>query len=428
MSSRPALPEIMSVLIVDDSAVQRNHSAAVCREVGIATIYEAGNGREALALLATLSPLPCLLITDLEMPTMDGAELLEKLHHRGIDMPIIVLSSHERVLIDSIQDMGSVIGLRVLDALQKPLRADTLQAALQNAGSTPHKRQHSAQLPVDAEALRTAMESGEILVHYQPKVDIRTGIVRGVEALARWQHPTLGFVPPDQFIPLAERNGLIHPLTLEVMNQAMLQTAGWKARGLHLSVAINLSPQLLERSDLAQEISSLRECHGLSTEQVVLEITESSLVTQLGVALGVLARLRLRGFGLSIDDYGTGFSSMQQLARIPFTELKIDRSFVRGAPERESRQVILRSAIDMANKLGLITVAEGVETIQEWRLLQQFGCTLGQGWLIAKPMPGAQISPWLKTYRTRRNELSGRRIAGAPAAPTPDSLSLSKHS
>ncbi len=128
-------------------------------------------------------------------------------------------------------------------------------------------------------------------------------------------------------------------------------------------MAINLSPTLLERSDLALEIASLQQCHGLTPDQIVIEITESSLVTRVGTALSVLAQLRLRGFGLSIDDYGTGFSSMQQLARIPFTELKIDRSFVRGAPERESLQVILRSAIDMANRLGLVTVAEGVETL-----------------------------------------------------------------
>jgi EAL domain-containing protein (putative c-di-GMP-specific phosphodiesterase class I) len=118
-----------------------------------------------------------------------------------------------------------------------------------------------------------------------------------------------------------------------------------------------------------------------------------------GTALSVLAQLRLRGFGLSIDDYGTGFSSMQQLARIPFTELKIDRSFVQGAPSRESLQVILRSAIEMADRLGLTTVAEGVETLEEWRMLQEFGCTLGQGWLIARPMAGDEVPGWMKRHR-----------------------------
>lgn len=399
--------QIDSVLIVDDSQVQRAHAVALCRQLGIGEIHEAGNGREALALLTAVAPRPKLVIVDLEMPTMDGPEFLVKLQELGFDIPVIVASSRERALIDTVREMGGVLGLNVLAAVQKPLHADTLrEALLQNAQSRELKRSsHRAEPGIDAGALNDALERSEIFVHYQPKADIRTGIVRGVEALARWKHPTLGMIPPDQFIPLAEREQLIHRLTIDVMNQAMLQNSAWRARGLHLPVAVNLSPRLLERSDLALEISSLQQCHGLTPDQIVIEITESSLVTRVGMALSVLAQLRLRGFGLSIDDYGTGFSSMQQLARIPFTELKIDRTFVRGAPDRDSLQVILHSAIDMANRLGLTTVAEGVETLQEWRMLQEFGCTLGQGWLIAKPMAGDDLIGWMKHYRMQAAQL-----------------------
>lgn len=413
MSQERASKHIDSVLIVDDSRVQRSYSAALCRDLGIGTIHEAANGHEALSLLGSLSPSPELLIIDLEMPTMDGPELLVQLQQRGIDIPIIVVSSRERVLIDSVREAGRVLGLRVCHALQKPLQESTLRAALEDVGAEVAERTSSPELPIDAAELEAALDNGEISVHYQPKADFRSGAVKGVEALARWRHPTLGPVPPDQFIALAERHDLIHRLTFEVMNQAMLQMAGWQARGLHLPLAINLSPVLLDRTDLAQEVWSLAQCHGLSADDVVLEVTESSLLTRLGLALSVLARLRLKGFRLSIDDYGTGFSSMQQLARIPFTELKIDRSFVRGAPERESLQVIVRSAIEMANRLGLVTVAEGVETLEEWRMLQQFGCTLGQGWLIAKPMPGNEIVGWLKAHRARQVDL---RVPGAAPA------------
>ncbi|MBL8268463.1 EAL domain-containing protein [Steroidobacter sp.] len=398
--------QISSVLIVDDSLVQRSHALAICRELGIEKLHEAGNGREALALLTAVSPKPGLVIVDLEMPTMDGPEFLVKLQELGFDIPVIVASSREQALIDTVREMGGVLGLHVLAAVQKPLQVDVLRQALQNAQSRETRRSSQrTELNIDAAALSDALDRGEIFVHYQPKADIRTGIVRGVEALARWKHPTLGMVPPDQFIPLAERSQLIHRLTIDVMNQSMLQNSAWRARGLHLPVAINLSPVLLERSDLALEIASLQQCHGLTPDQIVIEITESSLVTRVGTALSVLAQLRLRGFGLSIDDYGTGFSSMQQLARIPFTELKIDRSFVRGAPERESLQVILRSAIEMANRLGLVTVAEGVESLQEWRMLQEFGCTLGQGWLIAKPMAGDDLIGWMKQYRVQVGQL-----------------------
>ncbi|HEU4486318.1 MAG TPA: EAL domain-containing response regulator [Povalibacter sp.] len=407
MSADPASVAVTSVLIVDDSRVQRSHSAHLCHELGIAEVLEAGNGREALALLAAMPAKPGVMIVDLEMPTMDGPELLMQLHQRGIDVPIIVASSRERMLIDSVQQMGGCLGLRVQHALQKPLQLDDLRKALLSVGQTAVRRAKDQTWAdaIDEKALGAALDRGEISVHFQPKTDLRTGLVRGVEALARWQHPQMGFVPPDRFIAVAERGELIHRLTLEVMHQAMLQAAGWEARGLHLTLAVNLSPLLLERPDLPQEIASLAQCHGLSPERIVLEITESSLMSQPGLALGVLARLRLKGFGLSIDDYGTGFSSLAQLTRIAFTELKIDRSFVRHAPQRESLQVILRSAIDLSNELGLACVAEGVETMEEWRLLQQYGCTLAQGWLIAKAMPGGDIVEWCRRHRQRVAEL-----------------------
>ncbi|HWJ34287.1 MAG TPA: EAL domain-containing response regulator [Steroidobacteraceae bacterium] len=399
------MPVIASALIVDDSASQRAHAAKLCRQLGITKIHEASNGQEALARLDALVPPPDLLLVDLEMPTMDGPELLEHLARRGVTIPIIVASSRERALLNSVQDMGIAMGLHVASALSKPLRFDTLRVAVHSLDIASNQQQgQSKALPVDVEALRLGIERGEIVVHYQPKVDICTGDVRGLEALARWEHPTLGLVPPDQFIQLAEQNNLIHDLTMQVMNQAMFQTAIWNMYSLDLSIAINLSPLLLNRSELLDEIATLQQCHGVPTDHIVLEVTETSLVRELGVALGVLTRLRLRGFGLSLDDYGTGFSSMQQLTRIPFTELKIDRSFVHGAHERESLQVILSSALELANKLGLTTVAEGVETIEDWQLLQEFGCTLGQGWLIAKPMPADDFIPWLEQHLARKDE------------------------
>lgn len=396
---------ITSVLLIDDSSVQRAHGVRVCRELGIQTVHEAGNGAEALALLDTLVPPPALLIVDLEMPTMDGPELLAQLRQRDIDIPIILASSRERTLIHSVGHMGSVLGLRILGAAQKPLTSAALGAFLGKADrkAAPQSRE-AARFSIDAGELRAALERHEIIVHYQPQIEISTGAVRGVEALARWQHPTLGLIPPDRFIALAEQHDLIHPLTMQVMNQAMVQAVAWSAQDIDVSVAVNLSPLLLDRADLVSDIAGLQESYGLVASRVILEITESSLLRQLGVALGVLTRLRLRGFGLSLDDYGTGFSSMQQLARIPFTELKIDRSFVKSEYESDKRQVMLRSAVEMANELGLVTVAEGVESMQELLLLRACGCTLAQGWLFAKAMPGPEMAAWLREYAGRKGE------------------------
>lgn len=407
MSSNVELQAIDSVLIVDDSSVQRSIGAALCRELEISRIYEAEDGMAALALLDTLSGPPGLLIIDLEMPKMDGPELLDALSARRVRSPIIVASSRESALRHSVEDMGTALGLRILGSLPKPLTHSTLGALLQRRPEVACAPKPEAKTePVDPEELRTALEQGEITAFYHPQVEIGSCRVRGVEALARWQHPRLGWIAPDAFIPVAEQHGLIHTLTLHVMDLAMAQTALWARHGLDLSISVNLSPLLLERADLVQEISALQRRHQLRADQVVLEVTEGSLLRELAIALGVLTRLRLRGFRLSLDDYGTGFSSMQQLTRIPFTELKIDRTFVHGASERESLQVILRSALDMASELGLETVAEGVESLEDWHLVRRYGCTMAQGWLLAKAMPGNQFEPWLQRLHAQRTQLS----------------------
>ncbi|WP_022978911.1 EAL domain-containing protein [Ideonella sp. B508-1] len=390
-----------SVLVVDDSLVQRQHAAMLCRELGMDLVYEASDGREALALLSMLVLPPSLLIVDLEMPGMDGFEFLEELHRLQVFLPVLIASSREQMLMNSANTLGKELGLPMVATLAKPLCLTQLREALTNRLPQQAGRARPAPLPLTAGDLDTALREHALKVHYQPKVDMHTGLLRGVEALARWTHPVLGPIPPDQFIPLAEQSDLIEPLTLSVLDQALAQTAAWQTRGLNLSLAINLSPRLLESPTLVEHFSAQVAQHGLDPHQLMIEITEGSLAKRLDVALNRLARLRLRGFGLSIDDYGTGFSSMQQLARIPFTELKIDRSFVSEATQRPHLQVILRSALEMAHQLGLVSVAEGIETLQDWRLLQTLGCQIGQGWLIAKAMPGDDLHPWLRGHRQR---------------------------
>ena len=409
MSSQAALVSIGSMLVVDDSVVQRTQAVKLCRELGVQTIYEAASGAEALELLGRLALPPDLMILDLEMPTMDGIELIEALHRRQIFIPMIVASSRELALIEAVETMARNLGMPILTGLRKPLRQETLHDALAGWAvarrGVPGAARPEASRAFESAELARAIAENRIEVHYQPKVDMLTGIVRGVEALARWQHPGLGFVPPDQFIAVAEREDMIQALTASVMSSALGQAAHWNAHGLRLSMAINLSPRLLESASIVLQIVELVAHHGLRPEQVMLEITESSVVDCMGAALGVLAHLRLKGLGLSIDDYGTGFSSMQQLARIPFNELKIDRSFVRDASRRPNLRVILQSALDMARELGLSSVAEGIETMEDWKLVQACGCNVGQGYLIARPMPADDLPRWLRGHQLRLSEL-----------------------
>ena len=394
------------VLVVDDSELQRRHAARLCSELGVGRIVEAAHGLDALEQAALLEAPPDLWIIDLEMPEMDGIELVEALQLRGVRSPIVLLSGRENALIESVQSLG----FSVQRALRKPLESKDLQEALQaclvpqRAAAEGGARASAMPSGIDAQALEEAIRCGQIVPHFQPKIDTNTGILRGVEALARWNDPERGMVPPDQFIALAERASLIHALTLSVLDQSFAQCALWQSRGMRLTMAVNVSPELLTRPDIVTEICALQRQHGLHPSQITLEITESTAVESQGAAHAALARLRLKGFGLSIDDYGTGFSSMQQLSRIPFTELKIDRSFVHGAPRRKSLRVILESALDMARRLNLSTVAEGVETLEDWRMLQSFGCTSAQGWLIAKAMPGRELPAWNKAHGARLPE------------------------
>ncbi|HXY95671.1 MAG TPA: EAL domain-containing response regulator [Steroidobacteraceae bacterium] len=393
----PALA-VPSVLIVDDSVVQRNHCAELCRALGVARVLEAKDGLEALELLEGLEDPPELLIVDLEMPALDGPELIGRLQERKLDIPILVVSARERAILNSMRDFGNALGMRIIGTLQKPLSAQALEPLLNHQQDWAERRS-AARMPIDAQALRAALERGEIGVHFEPQIDLRTAEVRGVEALARWRHPLLGWVPPDQFIPLAERHDLIHPLTLQVMQQAMLQASVWKGMGRDLTLSVNMSAVLLERPGLLEDITGTQQAYGLAPGRVTLEVTETGVVRELATALGLFTRLRLRGFGLSLDDYGTGFSSLQQLARIPFTELKIDRSFVRHCHERDKVRVVLQSALRLAGELGLTSVAEGVEHIDEWWLLKESACTRVQGWMFTRSLPALEFTQWLDAYR-----------------------------
>lgn len=406
---------IDSVLIVEDSALQRAYVAEVCRQSGIATVYEADNGCKAVELLSTMAPLPALAIVDIEMPGMDGIEFLQELARYGSGIPVIVMSSRDRAIVDTVEQFAQTLGLKLLAAVRKPLTPAKFAGILSQYDGASNQR--SSVVPAGAvitppeQALADAIGRREIRVHYQPTVDMVNVMPRGLEALARWTDAEYGPVRPDVFIPLAERSGHIRALTELVVDQALACAARWNAKGVRFKMAINLSPLVLDDRQLVTSLLDACKRYAIEPQQLVLELTETSVVTHLSHALAALARLRLKGFGLSIDDYGTGFSSLQQLSRIPFSQLKIDRSFVNGASQRHNLQVILKSALTMARQLELYSVAEGIETIGDWRLLQSLGCTIGQGYFIAKPMPEESIGSWLDDFRLRQAELRAPTVA-----------------
>jgi len=244
--------------------------------------------------------------------------------------------------------------------------------------------------------LRRALENKELVLFYQPKADIKTGKVTSVEALLRWQHPEHGLIFPDDFIPLAERTGVIRPLTLYVLNAALEQSYLWKQQGLTLNIAVNLSARNLLDSELPDDVAHLLDTWHVEPSLLKLEITENTIMADPPKALEVLTKLRDLGVGLSIDDFGIGYSSLSYLRKLPVDELKIDRSFVMNMPQSENDQQIVRSTIDLSRSLGLKVVAEGVETKDIWRDLAELGCDVAQGYYLTRPIPPKELVEWLE--------------------------------
>jgi len=244
--------------------------------------------------------------------------------------------------------------------------------------------------------LRNAVANDEIVLHYQPKVSLPGVQLVGVEALARWEHPTRGLLAPNEFIPVAEGTGLIVPLTLQVLRQALTQVAEWRNAGNDFTVAVNLSPRCLAEPDLTERVLGMLAEHEVPARCLELEITEETLANDPDRALKTLTALHAAGVQISIDDFGTGYSSMAYLRRLPVTELKVDRSFVMGMLHQADDEVLVRSLVELGHNLGLTVVAEGVEDQETLDALMQFGCDVAQGYHLGRPMPAEDFEQWLR--------------------------------
>ena len=256
-----------------------------------------------------------------------------------------------------------------------------------------------------AGGLRQAIQNGEIVLYFQPKAELATGNVIGVEALARWEHPRLGLVGPTEFVPIAEQTGLITPLTSYVLDAALGQVRKWMDEGQELTVAVNLSARSFLDAQLAVEIPRLLEKWGVDARLLELEITESMLMLDPGRGQATLERLSRIGLTLSVDDFGTGYSSLANLKRLPVDVIKIDKSFVMDMAIDASDAAIVRSTIDLAHNLGLRVVAEGVESHQAWTRLNELGCDLAQGFYVSRPLPAADLGRLLYERRATADEI-----------------------
>lgn len=373
-------PYARSALVVDDDPLLQRLVCSLMERRGF-QVRGASSVAEARDRLVEFSP--DVIVLDLALGDEDGVDVLEHLAKLGSGAAILPVSGFDRRVLRSAVHLGRSLGLNVLEPLRKPFTSAQLTEALDSIPAD--------MLPVAESELAQALTDDRLELRYQPKVNLETGQVTGAEALARWTDARRGPVSPDRFIAVAEEGELIHALTRRVLEVALADCAAWRAAGHDIGVSVNISARSLSDPDLPAQLEEEARRHDLPTDALTLEITETVAMRDVDTTMKLLTRLRLRGFALSLDDFGTGYSSLVELHRMPFSELKIDQSFVTGLSTDADAATITRAMIGLGHALGLEVVAEGVEDEKVARALREMGCDHAQGYLYDRALDARSL-------------------------------------
>jgi EAL domain-containing protein (putative c-di-GMP-specific phosphodiesterase class I)/AmiR/NasT family two-component response regulator len=389
----------LQFLIADKDEFQRRWLSIMLTNLGVRTIHEVGDGRSALALLQDPAHKIDITFIDLNLNDMDCMELIHQLAAHKLDTSVILISALDSSVMYSVAAMARACGIELLGTIDKPVAPEPLQAHFKQYRSPQDRSQlRKPDVELTETDLKNAIERHEFEPLFQPKVALTTGLVRGVEAFARWRHPRHGWVMPAVFIPALERSGLMDGLTWIMLEKSIFAYKRWRELQYKIPVSLNLSPSTLTQPGFSEKLAEFVASHKVEPNAIIIEVTESATASNVPAFLENLARLRMHGFDLSVDDFGTGQASMQQLMRIPFSELKLDRSFVAGASQNHAMEMVLSSSLELCRKLKRQSVAVGVETRQDWDFLLKLGCNYAQGFYIARPMDGAAIPAWMEEW------------------------------
>lgn len=397
------LPELQNFrfLIVEDHSFQREIIAQIVKQLNVGTILTAADGQEAMHILQEgldRGGVPDVIICDLNMPNIDGIELLRYLNSNKISSGLILTSGTDLRLLQTAAGIAQEHGLNLLGQLEKPVCLNNLEVLLAKLFDKPDdacQARHS----FSAAELKQGIQDKEFLPYFQPIFSLETGEVVSVEALARWNHAQHGIVGPVHFISRMEELGLASEITNYILRFSLQACAQWKRMGWDVGVAVNVSVSAIEDLRFPDKVYSLASSLGLLASALTIEVTESRGVANLVQALDILSRLRMKGFALSIDDFGTGNATIEQLLRIPFTQLKLDRLYVSNAWNNGETRIVLEAVVQMAKNLGLQVVAEGVETDKDYALVKSLHCDAAQGFYLARPMPFEKLVAWLERNR-----------------------------
>ena len=413
----------IDIRVVDDEPFMLKLHARALANLGYTTVTLHESAQHALEAIDCAPRPPDLILMDLNMPGMDGVELVRHLVERSYAGSLILVSGEDERMLQAAERLVQAHQITILGYLRKPVKPEMLAVLLEKWKPavapehwSPLELSKTAKLRrvYSAEDIRSAITNGELVNYYQPTVSLTTGHVIGVETLVRWRHPLDGLVFPDRFIGVAEAHGLIGDLTRKVISSALTHTKSWRQEtGFALQIAINVSMDDLNQLDFADYVAGEAAAADVAPKDVTLEVTESRLMQDLRIPLEVLTRLRLKCFRMSIDDFGTGHSSLSQLRDMPFDELKIDRGFVHRAWADEKLRAIFDTSVSLAKQLNMQIVAEGVEDRADWDFVRRSGCDVAQGYFIARPIPAEALQQSIEDW-DERALLITQKIRNAP--------------
>ncbi|UVL43179.1 EAL domain-containing protein [Pseudomonas sp. B21-040] len=390
-----------SVLLVEDHAFQREYVAQQLRaNVGVC-VDCAANGLEALQLLKR--KYYNLVVCDLAMPIMDGVIFIKRLCELKDKPHIIVLSAQSESIIQLVQKLAISLGIQYFCALTKPLVMaefiEAMQAFDQQHNGIAAVECLRPTLNINSEEILEGLIRKQFAPWYQPQYDLDTGRIVGVEVLARWNHPVRGLLPPSIFMDTIIKSNWTHHLNSMLLDSALHAQSVWRKRGQDLTISFNIPVSLLAEESLPERLLNIVDDCGGDPTTLMLELTETTVTDHFSEYLAGAARLKLQGFKLSIDDYGTGYSSLLNLMSVPFDEIKLDRVFVHGAHKNLAAQAALESSMSLAHRLNMKVIAEGVEDPEDLNLLRRLGCHTAQGFLLGKPMTESALEELLFGFK-----------------------------